>query len=119
MAHTFVEEVANHAWMLLLMAARRGLWLHELGTTIRSPEAQAQLFPVLKLAMPRVTGQTLGLIAFGRIARATARRAQAFGMTASPTTPSSRQRPSGRRVSSRSRWTRSSNAPTSSPATCR
>ena len=81
MADTFVEEVANHAWMLLLMAARRGLWLHELGTTNRWPEAQAQLFPVLKLAMPRVTGQTLGLIAFGRIARATARRAQAFGMT--------------------------------------
>jgi D-3-phosphoglycerate dehydrogenase / 2-oxoglutarate reductase len=73
--------VANHAWLLLLMAARRGPWLHAMGTTDRWGEAQAELFPILKIAMPRVTGQVLGLVAFGRIARATARRAHAFGMT--------------------------------------
>ena len=81
MADTFVEEVANHAWMLLLLAAKRGLWLHELATTNRWTEAHHQLHPVLRISMPRVTGQTLGLISFGRIARATARRALAFGMT--------------------------------------
>lgn len=81
MGDLFVEEVANTAWLLLLMAAKRGPWLHELGTTNRWPEALGQMFPILKITMPRITGQTLGLVAFGRIARATARRAQAFGMT--------------------------------------
>lgn len=81
MADTFVEEVANHAWMLLLLAAKRGLWLHEMATTNRWAEAHDQLFPVQKVSMPRITGQTLGLISFGRIARATARRAHGFGMT--------------------------------------
>ncbi|MGH2461636.1 MAG: C-terminal binding protein [Chloroflexota bacterium] len=80
MADTFVEEVANHAWLLLLMAAKRGLWLHNLASTNRWPEAHQQLHPVLRISMPRITGQTLGLISFGRIARATARRAQGFGM---------------------------------------
>ena len=81
MADTFVEEVANHAWMLLLLVAKRGLWLHEMATSNRWPEVHEQLHPVLRISMPRVTGQTLGLISLGRIARATARRAQAFGMT--------------------------------------
>jgi D-3-phosphoglycerate dehydrogenase len=81
MADLFVEEVANTTWLLLLMAAKRGPWLHEMSTTNRWPEALGQLFPALKVPMPRITGQTLGLVAFGRIARATARRAQAFGMT--------------------------------------
>lgn len=81
MADTFVEEVANHAWMLLLLTAKRGLWLHELASTNRWLEAHRELYPVLRISMPRVTGQTLGLISFGRIARAVARRAQAFGMT--------------------------------------
>src|SRR5437660_815939 len=80
MADTFVEEVANHAWMLILMVARRGVWLHEMATTGRWAEALDQLFPVQRLAMPRLTGQTLGLVSFGRIARAVARRGQAFGM---------------------------------------
>lgn len=80
MAETFVEEVANHAWLLLLMVARRGLWLHQLATTGRWDEANASLFPILTVAMPRVSGQTLGLVPFGRIPRAMARRARAFGM---------------------------------------
>jgi D-3-phosphoglycerate dehydrogenase len=80
MAETFVEEVANHTWLLLLMVARRGLWLHEMATTNRWDEANARLFPILKIPMPRITGQTLGLVPFGRIPRAVARRARAFGM---------------------------------------
>lgn len=80
MAETFVEEVANHAWMLLLLVARRGLWLHEMATTNRWDKVLAQLFPILKVGMPRVTGQTLGLVPFGRIPRAMAVRAKGFGM---------------------------------------
>jgi len=30
MADAFTEDVANHTWMLLLMVARRGVWLHEM-----------------------------------------------------------------------------------------
>jgi D-3-phosphoglycerate dehydrogenase / 2-oxoglutarate reductase len=81
MAETFVEEVANQAWMLLLVLARRGLWLHEMATANRWEEVVDQLFPVLKLSMPRVTGQTLGLVPFGRIPRAMAKRAYGFGMS--------------------------------------
>jgi len=81
MADTFVEEVANHTWMLLLMVARRGRWLHDMTVEQRWQEVHDQLFPILRLSMPRITGQTLGLISFGRIARAVARRARAFGMS--------------------------------------
>ncbi|HLZ08286.1 MAG TPA: C-terminal binding protein [Chloroflexota bacterium] len=80
MAETYVEEVANHAWMLLLLVARRGFWLHEMATTNRWEEANESLFPILRLSMPRVTGQTLGLVPFGRIPRGMARRAHGFGM---------------------------------------
>jgi len=81
MYDTFVEEVANHAWMLLLMAARSGVWLHESVVNNRWREAIGELFPIQRRPMPRVTGQTLGLISFGRISRAVARRGHAFGMT--------------------------------------
>jgi D-3-phosphoglycerate dehydrogenase len=81
MAEVFVEEVANQAWMLLLVVARRGLWLHEMTTSNRWQEAFDQLYPVLKVPMPRVTGQVLGLIPFGRIPRAMAKRAHGFGMS--------------------------------------
>jgi len=81
MAETFVEEVANTAWLLLLMVARHGLWLHEMATTNRWGEAFEKLYPSLKIPMPRITGQMLGLVPFGRIPRAMARRAQGFGMS--------------------------------------
>jgi D-3-phosphoglycerate dehydrogenase len=81
MADTFTEDVANHTWLLLLMVARRGVWLHQMSVSGRWREAADQLFPVMRISIPRITGQTLGLIAFGGIARAVARRAQAFGMT--------------------------------------
>src|SRR5579864_6090090 len=70
-----IEEVADHAMMLLLdvrcrtatMArmAREGEWY--------------QARPILS-RIPRLLGQTLGLFAFGNVARCTARRAQAFGL---------------------------------------
>jgi D-3-phosphoglycerate dehydrogenase len=81
MAETFVEEVANQAWMLLLVAARRGRWLHEMATTNRWDEAMESLHPILRVGMPRITGQTLGLVPFGRIPRAMAKRAHGFGMS--------------------------------------
>ena len=81
MAQLFVEEVANHTWLLLLMVARRGSWLHEMATTNRWSEAYDAFFPVQHLAMPRITGQTMGLVPFGRIPRAMAKRAQGFGMS--------------------------------------
>ena len=74
------EEVADHAWMLLLLAARRGLWLDEMVTSGRWQEARDMLLPDLTLAMPRVAWRTLGLVAFGKVARAVARRAQGFGV---------------------------------------
>jgi len=71
----FIEEVADHAMMLLLAAGRRirvmektiaaGNWYRGRG--------------ILE-AVPRLMGQTLGLFAYGNIARCTARRALAFGM---------------------------------------
>ena len=81
MGDIFTEEVANTAWMLILMVAKRGLWQHEMAATNRWDEGRALLHPVLRVGMPRLMGQTLGLLSFGAIARATARRGQAFGMT--------------------------------------
>jgi D-3-phosphoglycerate dehydrogenase len=60
----FIEEVADHAMMLLLDVARRTTQMAR---------------PILSRT-PRLLGQTLGLFAFGNVARCTARRAQAFGL---------------------------------------
>jgi D-3-phosphoglycerate dehydrogenase len=67
------EEVANRTWALLLgcscqivrsdQSIRRGLW--------RPPGGVDTL---------QIEGQTLGLVGFGRIGRAVARRARCFGM---------------------------------------
>jgi D-3-phosphoglycerate dehydrogenase len=67
------EEVANRAWTLLLACAsqllhqdravRGGLWREPGGVN----------------TLP-IEGQTLGLVGFGKVARAVARRARAFGM---------------------------------------
>jgi D-3-phosphoglycerate dehydrogenase len=71
----WVQEVADHA-MLLLLATTRKL-VHSSGTVARGGWAEVYdgLAPV-----PRLQGKTLGLIAFGRIARNVARRALAFGL---------------------------------------
>ncbi len=71
----FIEEVADHAMMLLLSAARRTKIMEEM-------IAEGDWFhgrPLLS-KIPRLMGQTLGLLAFGNVARCTARRASGFGM---------------------------------------
>ena len=71
----FTEEVADQAILLLLAANRKLLYCHEMATSGRWEQAFGGLG-----SMPRVCGSTLGLVAFGRIARAVARRARGFGM---------------------------------------
>ena len=71
----FIEEVADHAMMLLLAAGRR---VRILGGMIRGGNWY-QGRPLLD-QVPRLMGQTLGLLAFGNVGRCMARRARAFGL---------------------------------------
>ena len=71
---TFIEEVADHTMMMLLACARR---LKEMQAMATSDWLHA--WPTLS-RVHRLWGQTLGLISFGNVARAVARRARAFGM---------------------------------------
>jgi D-3-phosphoglycerate dehydrogenase len=71
----FIEEVADHAMMLLLAAGRRTKQMDQLVADGRWFEGR----PILN-HVPRLMGQTLGLIAFGNVARCVARRAKGFGM---------------------------------------
>ena len=72
---TFIEEVADHAMMLLLACHRRAIEQDRMVREGRWAEGRPQL-----LKIPRLMGQTLGFLAFGRVARATAERAKAFGL---------------------------------------
>ena len=72
---TFIEEVADHAMMLLLSTYRRLVVQDRLVREGRWTEGR----PMLSTT-PRLWGQTLGLIAFGHVARAVAVRAKAFGL---------------------------------------
>ena len=72
---TFIEEVADHAMMLLLATHRRAIEQDRMVREGRWTEGRPQL-----LQVPRLMGQTLGFIAFGRVARAVAERARAFGL---------------------------------------
>ncbi|MEQ8783559.1 MAG: C-terminal binding protein [Roseibium album] len=71
----FIEEVADHALMLLLAATRR----------VRETDAMARdgrWFdgrPLLNRT-PRLMGRTLGLVGFGNVGRCVARRAAGFGL---------------------------------------
>jgi len=71
----FIEEVADYAMMLLLNVSR----LTPAMTRMAREGQWYQARPVLS-RIPRVMGQTLGLYAFGNVARCTARRAKAFGL---------------------------------------
>jgi D-3-phosphoglycerate dehydrogenase len=71
----FIEEVADHAMMLLLDVARMTPVMASLAAGGRWLEGR----PLLA-ARPRLLGQTLGLYGFGNVARSTARRARAFGL---------------------------------------
>ncbi len=67
------DEVADHTFALILTCARKVPWLH---ARVSGGTWDRTLFE----PMPRLRGRTLGLVAFGRIGRAVARRASAFGL---------------------------------------
>ncbi len=71
----FIEEVADHTLMLLLACARRVKIMDKMVNQGDWYKGR----PVLN-HVPRLWGQTLGLISFGNVARAVARRAKGFGM---------------------------------------
>jgi D-3-phosphoglycerate dehydrogenase len=71
----FVDEVANHAMMLLLCLAKKTVPLDRLVRESRWLEARQYMAP-----MPKLTNQVLGLVAFGNIPRKVAPRARAFDM---------------------------------------
>jgi D-3-phosphoglycerate dehydrogenase len=71
----FIEEVADHTMMLLLACARRVKLMDKM---VKSGDWYKGR-PVLN-EIPRLLGQTLGLISFGNVANAVARRARAFGL---------------------------------------
>ena len=71
----FIEEVADHTIMMLLASARRVLEQDQMARDGRWSDG----WPTLS-RIPRLWGQTLGLISFGNVARAVARRAQVFGL---------------------------------------
>ncbi|TXL72729.1 C-terminal binding protein [Vineibacter terrae] len=72
---TFIEEVADHAMMLLLATYRRLVVQDRMVRDGRWREGRPMLYE-----FPRLMGQTLGFIAFGHVARAVARRAAPFGL---------------------------------------
>lgn len=72
---TFIEEVADHAMTLLLAGFRRLVEQDRMVREGRWKEGRPAL-----LTIPRLMGQTLGFVSFGRVARAVARRAAPFGL---------------------------------------
>jgi D-3-phosphoglycerate dehydrogenase len=71
----FLDEVANHAMMLLLCCAKKTVPLDRCVRENRWREARQYMAP-----MPKLTDDVLGLVAFGNIPRRVARRAQGFDM---------------------------------------
>ena len=71
----FIEEVADHVMMLLLSTTRRTKQMDQM---VRDGD-WFKGRPLLN-DTPRLLGQTLGLVAFGNVARCTARRAAGFGL---------------------------------------
>jgi D-3-phosphoglycerate dehydrogenase len=72
---TFIEEVADHAMALLLAGFRRVIEQDRMVREGRWSEGRPAL-----LKIPRLAGQTLGFVSFGRVARAVAKRAAPFGL---------------------------------------
>jgi D-3-phosphoglycerate dehydrogenase len=71
----FIEEVADHTIMLLLATSRRVKLMDKMVSAGDWYKGR----PVLN-EIPRLWGQTLGLISFGNVAKAVARRAKVFGL---------------------------------------
>ncbi len=72
---TFVQEVAEHTAALILAAHRRLLWMDKRVREGNWDEGK----PAIR-RLPRLYGQTLGLISFGNIARAVVPLMKAFGL---------------------------------------
>lgn len=72
---TFVQEVAEHTAALILAAHRRLLWMDKMVRAGSWDEGK----PAIR-RLPRLYGQTLGLISFGNIARAVVPLMRAFGL---------------------------------------
>jgi D-3-phosphoglycerate dehydrogenase len=72
---TFIEEVADHAMMLLLSTFRRTIEQDKMVRDGKWREGRPAL-----LQIPRLMGQTLGLVSFGHVARAVTKRAKPFGL---------------------------------------
>jgi D-3-phosphoglycerate dehydrogenase / 2-oxoglutarate reductase len=78
----FTEEVADQAFALFLAVNRRVV---EYNAQVQAKNwGKAGIPP---RAMPKIAGSTMGLVAFGNIARAMARRAKGFGMRVIATDP--------------------------------
>ena len=71
----WLNEVADHAMLLLLAVARKLKYASGMAHSGRWAQVHSALAPV-----PRLQGRTLGLLSFGSIARNVARRAQAFSL---------------------------------------
>ena len=71
----FIEEVADHALMLLLCAVRQTKIMNQLAAGDDWYKGRPQLNQV-----PRLMGRTLGLLGFGNVGRCVARRAAGFGL---------------------------------------
>ena len=70
-----VEEQADHAFALLLAVARRLNEMRQYMLEARYHDGREQSRP-----LRRIPGRTLGLVGFGRSAKAMARRASGFGL---------------------------------------
>lgn len=71
----FIDEVADHTMMLLLAAHRRLLLMHQMTRDGRWREGRPYHNDI-----PRLWGCTIGLISFGNVAKAVARRCHVFGL---------------------------------------
>lgn len=72
---TFIQEVAEHAAVLILAAYRRLLLMDKMVREDRWREGRPTLYQ-----LPRLYGQTLGLISFGNIPRAVVPLMKPFGL---------------------------------------
>ena len=71
----FIDEVADHTMAMFLAAHRRLRLMHQMTVEGRWREGRPHFND-----SPRLYGQTMGLISFGNVAKAVARRCHAFGL---------------------------------------
>lgn len=71
----FIDEVADHTMAMFLAAHRRLRLMHQLTVDGKWAEGRPSF-----ASIPRLYGQTIGLISFGNVAKAVARRCHAFGL---------------------------------------